>query len=170
METIASSLVLMCLAGAAGAAPPAALRDELKPMQFLVGSCWTGTFPNSQSTDTHCFEAVYDGKFIRDRHVVRGAAKPYEGETIYAWDAKRKAIVYTYWASDGGLSTGTAAPDSAGNLRFTEDYAGPEGAQALENLWARQGDGGFEIRVTEKKDGRAEPRWRMSMRRDPAKQ
>ena len=74
-------MILGLLAVVLGASPAAGgaaeVRAELKPFAFLVGSCWTGTFPNGTSTDTHCFEPVYGGLFIRDRHVVRGARTPY---------------------------------------------------------------------------------------------
>ena len=60
---------------------------------------------------------------LRDRHVVRGGKQPYEGETIYGWDARQKKVVYTYWASDGGISTGSLERVDGG-LMFAEAYAG----------------------------------------------
>ena len=65
----------------------------------MVGDCWVGTFPDGKATDEHCFEWVYDRKFIRDRHVVRNGEAPYFGEALYGWDAKEKRLAFWYWNS-----------------------------------------------------------------------
>ena len=57
-------------------------------------------------TDEHCFEWVYERKFIRDRHVVRNGQAPYAGETLYGWDPKEKRLAYWYWNSDGEMLVG----------------------------------------------------------------
>src|SRR4051812_49896955 len=81
--------VLVALAGmpSAARAQGARVNPAFKPLEFLVGSCWTGTFPDGKQTDTHCFEWLYDRHFIRVRHVVRGGP-PYEGESTYRVDPK----------------------------------------------------------------------------------
>jgi hypothetical protein len=56
---------------------------DFRPFEFLVGDCWVGSFPDGKATDEHCFEWVYDRKFIRDRHVVRNGEAPYFGEALY---------------------------------------------------------------------------------------
>ena len=92
---------------AMAAAPSAAADDPMAPMGFLVGSCWKGAFPGGGGvSDTHCFEAVHGGRFIRDRHVVEGAPRPYSGETLYRWDGAARTIRYAYDASDGGHGAG----------------------------------------------------------------
>ena len=83
------------------AATQAPLPDHFQPMAFLVGHCWRAELGQHQ-VDTHCFEPLYGGRFIRDRHEVTGGRIPYEGETIYAWNAAENRVDYTYWASDGG--------------------------------------------------------------------
>src|SRR3569623_1224459 len=78
------------------AAPALRAQRPLRPLEFLVGNCWRGTFPGSPQTDEHCFEWVFDRKFVRDRHVVRGG-QPYGGETIYYWDVQQKRVAITNW-------------------------------------------------------------------------
>ena len=70
---------------------------DFRPLEFVVGSCWVGTFPDGKATDEHCFEWVYDRKFIRDRHVVRNGEAPYAGEALYGWDPKAKRLAFWYW-------------------------------------------------------------------------
>ena len=142
------------------------LREPLRPLEFLVGSCWTGTFPDGKSTDTHCFESVFDGHFVRDRHHVRGASKPYAGEAIYGWDAKRKKVVYTYWASDGALSTGEMILGAAGELIFPEAYAADGGEMTLKNVWTRRGPEAYDVWVARRTDGEWRELWRMTLRRE----
>jgi hypothetical protein len=156
---------LLALALVAGNAGPAEVRAELKPLQFLVGSCWTGTFPDGTKTDTHCFEPVYGGLFIRDRHVVRGGKTLYEGETIHAWDPRQKRLVFTYWANNGSISTGFADPQPSGEIVFPEDHS--SGA-AIRSVWTPRGPDSYEILVSEQKDGQSRELWRMTMKREAA--
>jgi hypothetical protein len=156
--------VLLLAAGPALSEP--AVRAELKPLEFLVGRCWSTTFPNGTTTDTHCFEPALDGRVVRDRHVVRSGGKPYEGETVYAWDPRRRKIVYTYWASDGAMSTGAVAADTVGNLVFEENYASEDDELVLRSIWTRHGEDGFETHVTQQnKDGDWQEAWRRQFRR-----
>lgn len=107
------------------------VRLELTPLEFLVGSCWQGEFPDGNQIDTHCFDAVYDGAHIRDRHAVTGGPSVYLGETIYSWNGEAEAISYVYWNSLGGVSTGTATP-TQGLFSFpNETYKGPNGEEIL---------------------------------------
>lgn len=115
---------LAVLALAAAEAPP--LRQGLEPLAFLVGHCWRGTFTSGEE-DTHCFESVYGGQHVRDRHEVTGGARPYRGETLYSWDGTANAVTYTYWNSQGGISRGTMRPRE-GRLDFgDESYTDPQG-------------------------------------------
>ena len=138
---------------------------ELKPFEFLVGSCWTGAFKDG-STDTHCFEPVYGGAFVRDRHVVRGAAQPYEGETLHAWDPRQKKLVFTYWASDGSLTTGVSEPQPSGAIVFPQEHDSPAGRMVLKSVWTPVGPDAYEVVVTQQKDGEWRELWRMTMKRD----
>ena len=91
------------------AATAPAINGPLEPLSFLVGHCWSGEFKARGQVDTHCFEAVYDGKHIRDRHEVTGGKAVYRGETIFSWNAEAKKVEYTYWNSHGGVSRGSMA-------------------------------------------------------------
>jgi hypothetical protein len=110
-------MFLLVLAAATAAAPAPTLRPELEPMRFLVGHCWRGE-RSPGMVDTHCFEPVYDGKHIRDRHKVPTPKGNYEGETLYSWNAKVGRIDYVYWNSFGQVMTGDAASDGADGLAF----------------------------------------------------
>jgi hypothetical protein len=158
-------IAVVLLAAPEPPASPASsgVRAELKPFEFLLGSCWTGTFPNGTSTDTHCFEPVYGGLFVRDRHVVRGAKTPYEGESIHAWDATQKKLVFTYWASNGAVSTGTAEPQASGEIVFPEAHSG---GASIKSVWTPRGPDAYDVWVAEMKDGQWREQWRMTMRRD----
>ena len=103
------------------------LRAELAPLEFLAGWCWAGTFPDGKQTDTHCFEPVYDGAHLRDRHAVTGGSTLYRGETIYSWNGRSNEITYVYWNSLGGTSTGTATPLGDAFAFPDESYLGPDG-------------------------------------------
>ena len=161
------SLILFALVMPSAAVGSADLREPLRPLQFLVGSCWTGTFPDGKATDTHCFESLFDGQFVRDRHRVRGGSTPYAGETIYAWDQRQKRIVYTYWASDGGFSTGYADPSESREITFPESHTDEGGKRTtMKNVWTPRSADAYEAWAAEEKDGQWKELWRMTLRRD----
>ena len=66
---------------AAAQAPEAS--SPLAPLAFLAGHCWKGPFPDGKRHDEHCFEWFYDGKFLRDRHVVTETLR--DGKWVEAW-------------------------------------------------------------------------------------
>jgi hypothetical protein len=100
----------------------------LRPLAAFVGHCWRGDAPGGAGTDTHCFEAVYGGQHVRDRHTVAVKGKTvYAGETLYSVEDGK--IAFTYWNSLGGVGHGTAeatasAISFAGEMR--EDPASTE--------------------------------------------
>jgi uncharacterized protein YndB with AHSA1/START domain len=130
----------MLIGLAAAAQSPPSLKQGLEPLAFLVGHCWVGTFSDGQE-DRHCFDSVYDGQHVRDRHEVRGGARVYRGETLYSWDGEARAVTYTYWNSLGGVSRGTMRTDN-GRLSFgDESYTGPDGRRiTMSTHWRRDGD------------------------------
>ena len=135
------------------------------PQAFLAGHCWKGTFPDGARTDEHCYEWVYAGQFLRDRHTVRGGGAPYGGETIYFWDAETKAVQYLYINVLGGHSRGTVAAKD-GVLVFPEEkYSDGKLEQTYRSQWRRDGDDTYVV-VTEQKvaEGWKEA-WRMRMQR-----
>lgn len=143
------------------AAPPA----HFQPQAFLAGSCWKGTFPDGRQVDEHCFEWVYDGQFLRDRHNVTGGPAPYGGESIYYFDAPSKTVRFLYINVLGGHSGGSVAV-SDGALVFPEEkYSDGKQEQVYRSSWRRDGDDVYLV-VTELKvqDGWKEA-WRIRMQR-----
>jgi uncharacterized protein YndB with AHSA1/START domain len=135
-------MLTLLIAAAAAPEEPPALRQGLEPLAFLVGHCWRGTFEGG-AQDTHCFDSVYDGQHVRDRHEVTGGRAVYRGETIFSADSG--AVSYTYWNSQGGVSRGTMRVE-AGRLDFGDEvYRGPDGRQiAISTHWRRVGDDAYE--------------------------
>lgn len=88
-------------------------QPRLAPWSFLVGHCFVGEAPGSSGKDKHCFETVFGGQHIRDRHVVTSQGRDvYAGETLYS--ERGPKVIFTYWNSLGGLGTGEAAVTSDG--------------------------------------------------------
>lgn len=137
-------MLTLIIAAAATTAQPV-LRKELEPLGFLVGHCWRGEFVGRGHVDTHCFEAVYDGRHIRDRHEVTGGKDVYRGETIYSWNAALGRVEYTYWNSLGGVSRGTMVPKD-GVLDFgNESHMRPDGSKLeIATVWRRAGDDAYQ--------------------------
>jgi hypothetical protein len=140
--------MIWLIAAALTAAPVPPLRPELEPMRFLVGHCWRGAMRQG-ARDTHCFETVFDGQHIRDRHEVAGAASPYRGETLYSWNKAANRVDYVYWNSLGGVSRGSMVP-KPGMLDFGgETYAGPDGLRiAVSTIWRRIDERTYEAVTT----------------------
>ena len=137
---------------AAAIAGQPVVRTELDPLAFLVGHCWRGEFAKGEQ-DTHCFEPVYNGQHVRDRHEVSGGARPYAGETLYSWSGGARAIEYTYWNSSGGISRGTVKPED-GRLNFGDEvYRGPSGKEMrISTHWRRIGEDAYEAVTTSAAD------------------
>ena len=135
-------MLTMLIALAAAAEAPPVLRQGLEPLAFLAGHCWRGRFASGEE-DTHCFETVYEGQHLRDRHEVKGGKGVYKGETLYSWDGK--VASYTYWNSQGGVSRGTVRPEGE-RLNFgDESYTAPNGRRvSISTHWRRLGDTAYE--------------------------
>jgi hypothetical protein len=129
---------------AKSASPPPPLRAELEPLRFLIGHCWRGEFRNG-AVDVHCFESVYGGRHVRDRHDVKGPGAPYAGETLYSWNAGAKQVDYTYWNSLGGVSRGTMAAIPDGLDFGNETHSGPDGRKTtIATKWRKAGADAYE--------------------------
>ncbi|HZP65364.1 MAG TPA: hypothetical protein VFB32_03580 [Rudaea sp.] len=159
--------MLVALTFAVSALAADAPGNPLAPLDFLVGSCWVGEFPNGGGTDTHCFEPVYGGKFVRDRHVVRGKGPDYLGETIYGWDPRQQRIVFWYWSSAGVIEQGSVSP-SADGLDFPEHRLTEPKELLMRTHWKRIDADHYET-LNERKDGEAwRLEWKVAYRRTPA--
>ena len=97
----------------AGTAP-----GKLDAFAPLIGRDWTAPLPKGNLTDTQRFEWMYGKKFIRNTHAVKTAKGEvvYEGETVYAWDARSGRIVWWYWNASGGYLEGTASIGADGTI------------------------------------------------------
>lgn len=144
-------LTALALAAAQPAVPPPSLNqaEPFAGMQFLLDHCWQGRFDDGK-LDTHCFEPVYSGRLIRDRHEVTGG---YAGETIYNWNAAENRAEYTYWNVSGGVSRGTMR-ERDGLLDFGDEvYRSRDGRETrISTTWHRVGDNAYEARVTSSAD------------------
>jgi len=101
-------LLLTAAQVASTALPPTAF----EPLAKLVGHCWRAVI-GKDTTDRHCFEAIYGGTHIKDAHVVSaGGRAVYSGETIYS--AEGSAITFVYVNSLGGVGRGTATQATDG--------------------------------------------------------
>lgn len=139
------ALLLALAAAAAAAEPPPAFA----PLAFLAGHCWRGTFPGGQQTDEHCFSWVYDAKFVRDRHVVRGEGHPdYLGESIYYWDSAAKQLEYLYIESDGGFSRGAVTSERDALVFPPTAYVENGQTKRYRSRWQRVGEDAYDV-VTE---------------------
>ena len=77
---------------------------DLSAFKPFLGACWRADF-SAKVEDTHCFEAMYGGAHVRDRHEVKDGGKTiYAGETIYSVDGPD--LVFTYVNSLGGVGLG----------------------------------------------------------------
>lgn len=171
MKTTIASLTVIAAAlvsasrGVEAADAPAG--SPLAPLGFLAGHCWVTQVGESE-TDTHCYEWMHGGQQLRDRHVVRGKAPDYLGETIYAYNGERKRVEYRYWNSLGGQSDGYVGLAADGALQFLDDrYVGPDGAAYLfSSEMTRPGDGRYRM-VSRFKEGET---WKEMWARDFTRQ
>ena len=128
---------------------------EFQPLAFLSEHCWKGTFPDGKQTDEHCFAWIYDGKFLRDRHTVRGDGHPdYLGESIYLWNPSAKQIEYLYIEDQGGFSRGGVEIGIDALVFPPTVFVGDGQTRTYRSRWQRAGDNAYEV-VTEfqSKDG-----------------
>ena len=136
-------MLLLALAAAASAPPPMA-QAALQPWSDFVGQCWSGPAPGSKAVDTHCFESVYGGQHVRDRHEVKvGDKTVYAGETLYSVDGD--AVTFVYWNSMGGVGRGKVSA-SGPELSFIGAMkATPAGkSESFTATW-RKLDGAYEV-------------------------
>ena len=136
--------------------------SPLAPLARLEGHCWKGEFAEGGSWDEHCFAWAYDGKFLRDTHVVTGKRGPYGGETLYRFDAAKQQIVYHYFDATGGYSEGTVASGDGGELKFPDErYQSGDRVRVLRTTWLFDGDDRYAAVTEEQRDGRWVEAWRV---------
>lgn len=108
-------------------------RERFQPFASLAGSCWEGAFPDG-TKDLHCWEWALDGAYLRDRHELQDAAKPYGGETFYGWDAEAGVLRFWYFNTLGGRSEGSVEKlDGEDRWLLRERYVGSTPEQGDES-------------------------------------
>jgi hypothetical protein len=134
----------------------------------LIG-CWRGAFDsNAEVRDMRCFERVFDGRYVRDTHFVRPGS--YGGETMYFFDVQQQTPAFTYYASDGGLSSGRARAEP-GALVFDEHtYVGADGRMLrMRARWTLDGADRFVAATEVERDGAWQPWERIVYQRQPVR-
>ena len=119
--------------------------DRLSAFKPFIGACWRASFSPTVS-DTHCFETVYGGAHVRDRHQVREGGKTvYAGETIYSADGAD--VVFTYFNSLGGVGNGKVRSAGA-TIRFSGTMrASPTDVpKPIDSEWRVAGADRYEVR------------------------
>ena len=164
MRVIALLVLGGALKASGLAAQSAPSRPDFAPLEFLVGSCWLGAFPDGKKSDEHCFEWVYDRKFIRDRHIVRGGPAVYQGETIYGLDPTTKQLSFWYWSSDGLVTVGRVEYTPEG-IVFPERYTTAKGVVELKAVWSRVGSDGYRVWQAQRADSAWKTLWTMDLKR-----
>ncbi len=161
LSSVAAVAALSTLSPSAVQHPAA---PDFTPLEFLVGSCWEGPFPDGKATDEHCFQWVFDRKFIRDRHVVRNGEKPYAGETLYGWDPKEKRPAFWYFNSDGEVLIGTVEYQ-ADSIAFPTRYETDTGPVELRAVWTRMGKDSYQVDQSRRAGTAWKPLWAMERKR-----
>ena len=134
----------------------------------LIG-CWRGAFDgNAEMRDMRCFERVFNGRYVRDRHYVRPGS--YGGETVYFFDVQQQAFGFTYYASDGGMSTGRARAEQGAFVFDEHTYVGPDGqTMRMRARWTLDGADRFVATSEVERDGAWQPWGRIVYQRQPAR-
>jgi hypothetical protein len=135
-------------AGAAADTPPA--EAAYQPLAYLVGHCWRGAAAGSKVSDEHCFSWVFEGKFVRDVHVLTDAGGKVtgRGESIYLWDSAAHELQYLYIESGGGFSRGTLTAQESTLVFPPTHYVEDGQEQVYRSHWQRAGADAYDV-VTE---------------------
>ena len=135
-------MLLSLLFAAQAASAPAV---DLSPFKPFLGACWRAQF-SATVTDTHCFETLYGGAHVRDRHEVRDGGKiVYAGETTYS--AVGPDLTFIYLNSlgevgEGKVSSAPSALNFTGTMRASPDKA----AQPIDSEWRIVDANHYEVR------------------------
>ena len=142
--------------------------DALKPMAFLAGHCWKGTFADGRQTDEHCFAWLYGGQALRDTHTVRNPCRPdYLGETTYYWDSLARRVEFLYLENQGGISRGTVEPGEGVLVFPATQYVGDGQAMTYRVRWTLAGDDAYEAWSEAQGPKGWTTMFRMTLRRQP---
>jgi hypothetical protein len=164
LPTLAACATIALSVAVARAEPAAALR----PMAFLAGHCWKGSFADGRQTDEHCFAWLLDGQALRDTHTVRTPGRPdYVGDTTYYVDPATRRVNFVYVENRGGISRGTMASEP-GALVFPDAvYVDADGTTTYRARWTPQGEDAYEAWSEARDNDGWKTMVRMVLRRQP---
>jgi len=136
----------------------------MAPFAPLIG-CWRGAFEgNADLHDERCFAPMLEGRYVRDTHFVRPTS--YGGETIYFVDAQRAGLAFTYYASDGSMSSGAVRAEEGALVFDAHTYVGADGAtQRLRSRWTIESAERFVVVSEREVDGVWQPWGRITYTR-----
>ena len=115
----------------------------------LVGSCWSGQFPDGKTRHSQCYTSQFD-RFVRGTATLSGEhdgqmTDQFFGDSVFAWDEKDQKIVYYIWGSDG--SHGRYEASYAGDeLVFPVRSRKDPAVIAYRSVWRRIDADTFEVR------------------------
>ena len=159
-------LLVLSIVSGAGAAEPF---DALKPMSFLAGSCWKGTFPDGKQTDEHCFQWLYEGKALRDTHTVRAVGRPdYVGETTYYWDSAARRVEYLYVENLGGITRGTMESAPPALVFPPAQYVEGGKTMTFRTRWTKLDEATYEVFAEMQDKSAWSPMFKLTMKRSGA--
>ena len=95
--------------------------QDFGPLDHLSGACWVAEVPSEgeapAAQNIHCFEKMFGGQFIRDRHeFVSEGAEPITGESVYALEDTGFKI--TNYSDLGSIEQAHASVSESGELVF----------------------------------------------------
>jgi hypothetical protein len=152
--TKTTSVLLACAIAAAGAT--AAEPDpKLAPLLPLVGKTWRGTLSPAGAAkpvvDVQRFDLVLGGRAVRSSHSINDGE--YGGETLFTWDAEKRAIVYTYVTTGGFYTTGTLETETGGFKARETVHGTTGGVREVEATSRILPDGRLHVKSRYLKDG-----------------
>lgn len=148
----------------AACATSARAEDAMAPFAPLIG-CWRGAFEGNDAIhDERCFEPMFGGRYVRDRHFVRPS--DYAGESIYSVNAGRGTSAFTYYASDGGMSSGRWHAEEGALVFDAHTYVGADGETLqMRSRWVFDGADRYVATTEVERDGAWQPWGRIAYTR-----
>jgi hypothetical protein len=152
-----ATLVFACVVSVAAAAAAGEPDPRLAPLLPLVGKTWRGAFATTGAAkpvvDVQRFELALGGQAVRSSHSINDG--DYGGESLFTWDAEKKAIVYTYVTTGGFYTTGVLEADTTGGFKSHEIVHGTAGGvREVEATSRLLPDGSLHVRSRYLKDGK----------------
>ena len=155
-KTFLGQMCALAWAGSAVLAADPAIPPNFGPLVFLTTHEWDGQLPDSPDGKKMKIHAVFtwaqNGQAIRisNQFVTDGKPMPYI-DGLYAWDPRRRVLLFWYVDAKGSLYQGTVKPEN-GKLVHEFQESEPDGKTA--DFVARvtpQGDEGWDNEIFARK-------------------